>query len=85
MQARTHILVVIGVNTRGDACVAVAGVNAGRGSHSGGCVLQQRRERACLCLWVNAHAVGYRHRLVDAVLVVQVIIAAVGVKNEKIS
>ena len=49
----------------------------------GGCVLQQRRERACTCLWVNAHVVGYGHRPVDMVLVVQVIIAAVGIKKKK--
>ena len=49
----------------------------------GGCVLQQRRERVCVCLWVNAHVVDYGHRPVDMVLVVQVIIAAVGIKKEK--
>ena len=66
---------------RGDTCVALAAVSAGGDSHSGGCVLQQGRGRACLWLWVNARVVGNRQRLVDAVLVAQVINAAVGVKK----
>ena len=70
---------------RGDTCVAVVAVSAGRDSHSGGCVIQQGRGRTCLWLWVNMRVVGNGHRLVDAVLVAQVINAAVGVKKEKLS
>ena len=78
----TCMLVVVGVNMRGDVCCS-CGRQRRRGSHSGGCVLQHGRGRACLCLWVNVRVVGYVHGLVDAVLVVQVIIAAVGVKKER--
>ena len=70
---------------RGDMCVAVAAISTGRDSHSGGCVIQQGRGHTCLWLWVNARVVGNGHRLVDAVLVAQVINVAVGVKKEKLS
>ena len=39
----------------------------------------------CLWLWVNMRIVGNGYRLVDVVLVAQVINAAVGVKKEKLS
>ena len=35
------MLVVVGINMRGDVCGVVVAVSAGGDSYSGGCVLQQ--------------------------------------------